>query len=152
LCRDLRSNLQQQGRLADAGVAADQGGGAGDHAAAERAVELGDAAAEPFGQRRLGVEPDQFDAAAAAAQIMPRRERRHHPGGVLDQAVPLAAIAALAGPAAGDRAAQLADIAFAGLGHQEAGQRSARRASATSSGVTPAWLRERRLDSSRIST
>ena len=47
-------------------------------------------------QRHLGVEPDQLDPPAAAAQIVPRREGRHHPVRILDQAVPLAAVGALA--------------------------------------------------------
>ena len=44
---DLRGRLQQQGRLADAGIAADQACRAGDEAAAERPVELGDAGRDP---------------------------------------------------------------------------------------------------------
>ena len=46
-----RRDLQQQGRLADAGVAADQHRRSGDDPAADRAVELGDPARQPLGQR-----------------------------------------------------------------------------------------------------
>ena len=45
--------LQEEGGLADAGVAADEDGGGGDEAAAEDAVELGDAG-EGAGEGRLG--------------------------------------------------------------------------------------------------
>ena len=45
--------LQEEGGLADAGVAADEDGRGGDEAAAEDAVELGDAG-EGAGERRLG--------------------------------------------------------------------------------------------------
>ena len=75
---DPRGGLEQQGRLADAGIAADQGRRAGDQAAAERAVELGDAGRDPRRQRDLRVEPDQIDAPPAGAQIVPRGEGRHH--------------------------------------------------------------------------
>ena len=46
----------------------------GDDAAADRAVELGDAGLQPLGQRDLGVEPDQLDRAPAGRQIVARRK------------------------------------------------------------------------------
>ena len=46
-----RRDLEQQGRLADAGIAADQHRRARHDPAADRAVELGDPARQPLGQR-----------------------------------------------------------------------------------------------------
>ena len=57
--------LQEQGRFADAGVAADEGGRGGDEAAAEGAVELSDAGEGPRQLRLGGGEVAQGDAAAA---------------------------------------------------------------------------------------
>ncbi len=109
--------LEQKGRLADAGIAADQGRRAGDEAAADRPVELGDSGRHALGQSDVAVEPDQLDRPAAAAQIVARREGRHHRPGILDQRVPLGAVGALAHPPVLDRAAGLADVALLGFGH-----------------------------------
>ena len=51
--RALRRDLEQQRRLADAGLAAQQDGGAGHDAAAEHAVELADPARAPRGVGRV---------------------------------------------------------------------------------------------------
>ena len=47
--REARSDLEQQGRFADAGIAADQHRRPGDDPAADRPVELGEAARKPLG-------------------------------------------------------------------------------------------------------
>ena len=47
-CREVRRRLQQQRRLADARLAADQDERSGDDAAAEHAIELVDAGRQPL--------------------------------------------------------------------------------------------------------
>ncbi len=100
--------LQQQGRLADAGVAADEDGRSRDEAAAEDAVELVDAG-EAARQRRLGGgEVAKGDAAAAG-----RAERAGGgaggEAGLLGDGIPGAAGLAAAGPLGVDSAALGAD-------------------------------------------
>ena len=98
-CRQPRRDLEQQGRLADARIAADQHRRPGDDPAADRPVELGKAARQPVGQRRRRFEPDQRDRPPAALEVMLGGEDARHLGRFLDQAVPVAAIAALPLPA-----------------------------------------------------
>ena len=59
--RKARGDLEQQRRLADAGIAADQHRRAGDDAAADRPVEFGNSARQPLRQRRRRLEADQRD-------------------------------------------------------------------------------------------
>ncbi len=86
--------LQQQGGLADAGIAAHQHGGGGDQAAAQHAVQLGDAGLRPGRRGGRALQPDEGDAA--------RAWRRGRAGAgvdrLLDDGVPLAARLAAAGP------------------------------------------------------
>ncbi len=109
--------LEQQGRLADAGIAADQGRRPCDEPAAHGPVKLLEAGAHSLGQRDLPIEADQLDRLTAATQIVPRREGRHHRAGILDQSIPLGAIGTLPLPAARDRTADLADVTRPWLCH-----------------------------------
>ena len=118
--RHLRRSLKQQGRLADAGIAPDQCRRSLDEAAAERAVEFGDAARHAFGQRDLRVEPDHRHGAAARLQIMPGLEWRDDPADLFDQRVPFGAIGALPRPSVRDRPAGLADISLLKFSHRKA--------------------------------
>ena len=115
--RHLRRRLEQQGRLADPRITADQRRRAFDETAAQRPVQLRDAARQPRGQRDLRVQPDQRDRAPAALQIMLGLERRDDRRRLLDQRVPLGAIEALALPPRRDRAAGLANETLLYLGH-----------------------------------
>ena len=89
--------LQQQRRLADAGVAADEDGGGRDEAAAEHAVELGDAG-EGARQRRLGRGEVAERDAAAARRPEGAAGRAVGEAGLLGDRVPGAAGVAAAGP------------------------------------------------------
>ena len=105
--------LQEEGGFADAGIAGKQQSGAGDQAAAEHAVELGDAGGDAgwgFGGAGEVNEGEAlafgaFDGGGAGG------------GGVLGDGVPFAAGLAAAGPFAGDGAAGLADEAGGGFRH-----------------------------------
>ncbi len=102
-------DLQQQGRLADARIAADQQRRAADEAAAGDAVELGDAR---LCARRFVVGAGEGSKGDDAA---PPDGAHRRPGAdagarrLLDERVPLAAILAAALPAVGADAAVLAD-------------------------------------------
>ncbi len=111
--------LQQQGRFADAGVAADQDDRGWDEAAAENAVQFGDAdggAGRGFG-------------AASEADERDRPSGRGFRGGAgachdclfLD-GVPLAACLAPSGPFQGDGATRLADESGGGFSHAGFGE------------------------------
>ncbi len=115
--RHLRRSLEQQGRLADTGIAADQGRRRRDQPAAERAIELGNARREPGRQRHVGIEPGEHDRSPARPQIMLRGEGRDDATRFLNQRIPVAAIDALALPFARDASALLADVAALRLGH-----------------------------------
>ena len=118
-CASSRRDLQQQRRLADAGVAADQHRRSGHDPAADRAVELGDPARQSArAARPRRVEPDQLDRPAAALEVMLGREDARHLGRFLDQRVPLGAVGALPLPAVRDRPAGLADVAGLWLRHR----------------------------------
>ena len=107
-----------EGRLADPRIAADQGRRAGDdgHRPAPMSTRQGRNRSAPAAP--LGVEADQLEyARSRALQIVPRRKGRDDARRILDQAVPLAAIGALPGPAAADASAELADIASLRLAH-----------------------------------
>src|SRR5881397_283024 len=108
--RERGGDLDQECRLADAGVAAEQQHRAAHEAAAGDAVELGDATGEPrrlvrFARERL--ERERTALARRAAGLL-----RARGGGVLlGDRIPLAAGVALALPAAIGGAAVLADKA-----------------------------------------
>ena len=108
LLRQRAGGLQEQRRLADARVAADEQRRAAHDAAAGHPVELADAGRDPRGLGALaGERRKRNDPALPGAP--------HRPGGdtgrrrLLDQGVPLAAVVALPLPARTDRAAVLAD-------------------------------------------
>ena len=104
-------DLQQQGRLADAGIAADQQRRARHQAAAAHAIELGDAARA----RRLRCGACQ--GRRIRGDGLCRRAPSHHRPGparapFLDDGVPLAAGLAATAPFVRDRTAGLADEAL----------------------------------------
>ena len=116
-----RRHLQQERRLADARIAADQQGRAHDQAAAAHTVELVDAALETRRLRCRAGEAGEFEQAAAFSTLAARHHRAGRAGGgagFLGDRVPLAARFAAAIPLGGDRAARLADEALEGPGHQ----------------------------------
>ena len=116
LPRQAVQRLQQQGALADAGVAADQHHAAGHQAAAEHAVKFIDAGRQAFhlggfDRRERGhrLRPGQrLEAVAGAAGGLGHR---------LHQGVPGLALRALAQPARGVAAALAADVNVLLLGH-----------------------------------
>ncbi|MNS78557.1 hypothetical protein D3C72_1121750 [compost metagenome] len=109
VARRLGRDLQQQGRLAHAGVAAQQDGRARHHAAAADAVELGHAGDDARRLGRVGLQGLERQTAPAR-----HRGRLHRAGGrrfrLLGQAVPLAAGRALPRPFGMNRPAGLTDI------------------------------------------
>ena len=109
-----RGGLDQQGRFADAGIAAHQQDGAAHKAAAGDAVEFGDAGGQARGVMRVaGERLERKQAAFAGLTARPGGPL----GAFLAQRVPLAASLAFALPAAEGGAAVLADEAQAALGH-----------------------------------
>src|SRR5690606_15777645 len=92
--RQVRERLQQQRRLADAGIAADQYDRALDQAAAEHAVELLAAGGQPLHVlRRDGVERD--DGLRRRQRPVAMAALACRLGGGLDQRVPGVAVRAL---------------------------------------------------------
>ena len=125
--------LQQQRRLADARVAAQQDHAAGNEASAQHPVELLDAGGKPrhVPGRDRAQRPD-FAAGAGQALETRRGGRRHR----LDQRVPSAAVRTLALPLRQGPAALGATEQRLRLGHARPRARGDRQAS--SSGVTVA--------------
>ena len=117
--RELGRRLKKQRRFADPGIAADQRRRSFDESAAQRAIELGNAAGHAFRQRNLGIEAHELQRATARLQIMLGLERRDDRASLLHQRVPFAAIGALPRPAMAHGTARLADIAFLRLGHRQ---------------------------------
>jgi hypothetical protein len=113
--REPSGRLQQQGRLADPRIAADQRCRPRDEPAAQRAVEFGDPAEHAVGHLAVGIERFERDRPPAFAEVMLCRKDRFTR--LLDQRVPLAAIGALPLPAIGGGAAILADILAFRFGH-----------------------------------
>ena len=120
--RHLRQRLQQQRRLADARIAADQHHRAFDQAAAEHAVELADAGgharilamAHVLERGDLGrIDPPGPAPAPRRGRCLRPRRLQHD----LRQRVPGPAFAALALPLVELRAAFAADVGGPGLGH-----------------------------------
>ena len=92
--REVRRRLQQQRRLADARLAADEHQRAGHDAAAEHAIELADAGRQPLGHDRIdvGVELRPRRAARARnASRSPPAPTRRRDRALLDHRVPRAA-------------------------------------------------------------
>ena len=116
--RQAGGGLQQQGRFADAGIAADQHGRGRDQAAAQHAVQFGDA--DRRARRRFGVAGQADEGDGAAGRCFGGGAG---PGGdcFFDDGVPLAAGLATAGPFGGDGAAGLADEAGGGFGQGGSG-------------------------------
>jgi hypothetical protein len=109
--RQRRRDLDQDGRLADAGIASHQQHRAAHQTTAGDAVELGDAGGQARSLLRLAGQRLELDQPALARGAAAARGRRRH--ALFDQRVPLAARIALALPAVADRAAVLADEADA---------------------------------------
>ena len=112
--RQRRRHLDQQRRLADAGIAAEQQHRAAHEAAAGDAIEFGDAGGEAGRVLRLAGERLEREAPALARRTAGRGRAL---GAFLGDRVPLAAGVALALPAAGLGAAVLADEAIGATGH-----------------------------------
>jgi hypothetical protein len=114
-----RAGLDQQRRLADAGLAADQHHGARHEAAAGDAVEFGDAGGDARRRPRLAGQALKLEHAALARAA--RRLRADARTGVLlENRIPFATGLAFALPALRDRAAILADETGSGFGHVDA--------------------------------
>ena len=108
-----RQGHQQQRRLADAGLAADEHERGRDEPAAEHAVELGDAGRDPLGL--LGLDVDEAEQ-GPRARGAPRRGVRPR---LLDERPELAAAGAAAEPAARRVSALGAgEEGRGGLGHE----------------------------------
>jgi hypothetical protein len=144
-----RGGLQQQGRLADARVAADQHHRALDQAAAEHAVEFADAGGHARMRPALHLRQRHHRRAVVAARPAGLARRRLHParGGRLDhelgQRVPLAAAGALALPLGMVRPALGAHVGGAGPGRRL--RHAAIVRAAVAGGETGSVLRPRRV-------
>jgi hypothetical protein len=105
-----RKRLQDQGRFADAGIAAHQQRGTGNEAAAAHAVEFGNAGRPSRRHLILGLEIFERERPAPHAlnRAGPCRRRGSD---FLDDGVPAAARVALAGPFGVNRSAALANEA-----------------------------------------
>ncbi len=103
--RQIGQRLQQQGRLADARVAADQHHAAGHQAAAQHAVEFLDAGAEARHVDRLDVGQRHHRRALRQALMRGRKAIAGRLDDGFDQRIPLAAGRALASPFVADAAA-----------------------------------------------
>ena len=107
--------LQQQGGLADAGIAAEQHRRGRHQPAAEHAVEFGDAGGRA--RRRLGGAGEVDEGEFAGGGLGLLQAGAGGAGGFLGDGVPLAAGLAAAGPFGGDGAAGGADETGGGFGH-----------------------------------
>ena len=112
-----RRHLQQQGRLADPGIARQQHRRARHQPAADRPVEFRDPAAQPLGQRHRSIQPDQLDPPPSARKVVLLAEHRRR-AAFLHQRVPLGAVGALPLPARLFRPTGLADVSRFQLGHR----------------------------------
>ncbi len=126
--RQTRQRLQQQGRLADARIAADQHDATGHQPATEHAIEFFHPGGLPrlFARTYLG-QHLQAPGAAQRGEVATRRLRRFDHG--LDQGVPLPAARTLTLPLGQTGAALGAGILRPGLRHQSisiTGTRAAR--------------------------
>ena len=125
LAAERGERLEQQCRLANARVAADEQRRTGDQAAAAHAIEFADGAPQPSRLVALPAQADQLDKVAlGAAQALGRRGRHD----LLGHRVPGPAIVAAAGPFARGGAALLADESFGGDRHLRGCSPLARRA------------------------
>ena len=106
--RQRAGSLEQERRLADAGIAADEERRAAHEAAAGDAVELGHAGLDPGRLRRFAGERGKRDD-TTLARFLARPGGDAARGSLLDERVPLTAIVATPLPAGRDPAAVLAD-------------------------------------------
>ena len=105
----LGGDLKQQGGLAHAGIAAQQQGRTGHHAAAADPVELGHPGQDARRLGRVGLQRLELHAARPADRRRLQRAGRGRPA-LLDNGVPLTAGPALPGPFPVHSPAGLADI------------------------------------------
>src|SRR5690606_1815836 len=106
---EIRDGLEQQRRLADARIPAEQHDGPRHEPPAEHAVELAEPALEPLDPGRPErIEPRELDPARILRALGPRRTAVRSRG--LDHRVPRAAIRALSLPLRLAGAACLADV------------------------------------------
>ena len=113
-----RGSLHQKGRLADAGVAADQNRRTPHKAAAGRTVQLGNAGRNAGSVLDIARERSERDRAAFARAAQGRWPATDAAAGAfLDECVPFAASIAFPGPARMHRAAILTDELDAGFSH-----------------------------------
>ena len=118
---DRRAGLDQEGRLADARLAADQRGRAGHEPAAGHPIQLGDAGDEArlgLGRARQILKGERPSCGSSTSRCAAPADAER--GSFLDDRVPLAARFAFALPALGDGAAILADIRRTKLRHRAA--------------------------------
>src|SRR5262249_8922338 len=124
--RERGCGLDQQGRFADAGVAADEQHRATDEAAAGDTVEFSDAGGQARGLVCLASE--RFEGERPALSRRPSGTGEARLGGrvLLGDRVPFTAGIALALPAAVDSTAVLADEGEAALGHRRLSEKTRR--------------------------
>ena len=115
--REFSGGLKEQRRFADAGIAADERCRPRNEPAAQRTVKFGNAAGHPVGQSGFAVERHKRYGTPAVLQIMPGGKGRYDAARILDQRIPLKTVIALPRPFRGNRATDLADIAFLGARH-----------------------------------
>src|SRR5215831_10547173 len=114
--RERGRHLDEQRRLADAGIAAKQQHRAAHEAAAGHAVKFGDAGREP--RRVVALARQRLEREwPALARCAPRHRRPRGRGGFFSNRVPLAAGVALALPAPVRGAAVLTDEGLLAAGH-----------------------------------
>src|SRR5205823_13560888 len=108
-------HLQEQRRLANAGIAAQEQHRAAHESAAGDAIELGNAGSEP--RRRLACTAERLEGEQAALATPPALGAVRSRGAFLGDGVPLAAGFAFALPAAVGRTAALANKAHVAPRH-----------------------------------
>jgi hypothetical protein len=115
--RQIGRCLQQQRRLPDPRITAQQGRRSRNQPAAQSAVKFGYPGRSPIGQLDVAIEPDQPDIAPAILQMMLQLE--YGRARLFNQAVPRTAILTLPLPARCHGAAFLTDKSFFGFRHAQ---------------------------------